>query len=137
MMIESRSINENDLVEMVVERSSMNNDDDEQSERLLASYRHRFEHSPNMKKLRWAMESKSDRAFCDFCDLVVPLVKIFSIEFYLFFLKLFLPKVRFLIETNQTDNVESVINKLCKEIKLINVDVCTGALHEYQVQHFL
>ena len=76
---DSRSIIENDVIEVVVDSSSK--DDDEHGERLLANYRHRFEHSPNLKKLRWAMGSQSDRAYCDFCDLVVPVVDI-SIELF-------------------------------------------------------
>lgn len=43
-------------------------------------------------------------------------------------------KVRFLIEINQTAEIEGVVIKLCEEIKLfLDIDVCIGAVHEYAV----
>jgi hypothetical protein len=77
------------LIDVVVDTFSIDTDDHQQAEILLTNYRHLLEHSPNLKKLEWAFESQSDLAYCDFCDLVVPLVNI-SIKslpsFHLFFL---------------------------------------------------
>jgi hypothetical protein len=74
--INTRAINDNELIEGVVDTFPVDTDDDQQAEILLTNYRHRLEHSPNLKKLEWAFESQSDLAYCDFCDLVVPLVNI-------------------------------------------------------------
>lgn len=71
--VDTRAINDNDSIEVIVD--SLPNDQDEQAEALLTNYRHRFEHSTNLKKLRWAMDSQSDKAYCDFCDVVVSVVK--------------------------------------------------------------
>jgi hypothetical protein len=71
--IDARAINDNDSIEVIVD--TLSNDNDRQAETLLTNYRHRFEHSTNLKKLQWAIESQSDRVYCDFCDLVVPVVK--------------------------------------------------------------
>jgi len=50
---------------------------DQRTEILLANYRHRFDHSMNLRKLRWTLEnqSKKNKAYCDFCNLVVPVVE--------------------------------------------------------------
>jgi hypothetical protein len=65
--IDTRSINEKDTVEFIV--------DNRQAEIILANYRHRFEHSMNLKQLRWTMENRYNKAYCDFCDIVIPVVK--------------------------------------------------------------
>jgi len=44
--------------------------------------------------------------------------------------------VRLLIEANQTTHIENVVNEFCKEFKLIDVDVCMGAVHEYKVKTY-
>ncbi|CAF1450802.1 unnamed protein product [Adineta ricciae] len=80
---------------------------------ILANYRHRFEHSTNMKKLRWILQSRYNKAYCEFCNLVVPVV-------------------RLLIEANQTAHIENVVMGFCKEFKLIDIDVCIGVVHEYR-----
>ena len=129
--IDTRAINDNDSLEVIVD--SLSNEHDEQAEALLTNYRHRFEHSTNLKKLRWVMDSQSDTAYCDFCDLVVSVVKYKLNRFLLS--NLFL-QARLLIETNQTEHVEDIINEFCKEFKLIDVEMCTGAVHEYQVNSF-
>ena len=41
--------------------------------------------------------------------------------------------MKLLIETNETDHVENIVNNFCKEFKLLDVDVCMGAVHEYKV----
>ena len=61
-MIDTRSINEKDT------------SDNQQLAIILANYRHRFEHSTNLKKLRWTLEHRYNKAYCQFCDLVVPVV---------------------------------------------------------------
>lgn len=129
--IDTRAVNDNDAFEVIV--NDLSNDGNKQVDILLTNYRHRFEHSTNVKKLRWTMDSQSDRAFCDFCDLVVSVVKYNSNPFLLS--NLFL-QARLLIEINQTEHVEEIINTFCKEFKLIDVEVCTGAVHEYQVNSF-
>ncbi|CAF1053714.1 unnamed protein product, partial [Rotaria sordida] len=40
--------------------------------------------------------------------------------------------VRLLIEANQTIHIENVVNGFCKEFKLIDINVCIGAVHEYK-----
>ncbi len=42
----------------------------------IASYRHRFEHSPNFKALRWALSEQFTPPYCDFCHLFVPTVSL-------------------------------------------------------------
>ena len=39
-----------------------------------------------------------------------------------------------MIDANQTNHVENVVIGFCKEFKLIDVDVCIGAVHEYKVE---
>lgn len=58
------------------------NNYEQRTEILLANYRHRFDHSMNLRKLRWGLEnhSKKNKAYCSFCELVVPVV-----EFHLIF----------------------------------------------------
>jgi len=48
------------------------NNDDRNLVTTLANYRHRFERSMNLKKLRWAFDSLNSTAICDACDLLVP-----------------------------------------------------------------
>ncbi len=43
--------------------------------------------------------------------------------------------MKLLIETNQTEHAENIINNFCKEFKLLDVDVCMGAVHEYKVKN--
>ena len=62
--IDSRSIAEKDA-----------SDNLQRSIVALADYRHRFEHSTNFKKLRWTLEHRYNKAYCQFCDLVVPVVR--------------------------------------------------------------
>jgi len=38
-----------------------------------------------------------------------------------------------LISTNQTEHIENIVNNFCKEFHVLDVDVCTGAVHEYKV----
>lgn len=100
----------------------------------LTDYRHRFEHSTYFKQLRWTLKNRYNKAYCQFCDLVVPVVRSktarenqhgssFSIQ------------VRLLIGANQSDHIENVVLGFCKEFKLIDIDVCMGAVHEYRVQN--
>ena len=62
--IDTRAINEEVLLD---EYNS-------QFDIVLSNYRHRFEHSNNLKKLRWTIESRYNKAYCDFCNLVIPVV---------------------------------------------------------------
>lgn len=40
----------------------------------IASYRHRFEHSPNFKALRWSSAQQAAPPYCDLCYALVPVV---------------------------------------------------------------
>ncbi|CAF2669724.1 unnamed protein product [Rotaria sp. Silwood2] len=111
IIIDARSIDENDIIELIV--NNLINDENQEFLITLANYRHRFEHSTNMKKFRWILKHRYNKAYCEFCDLVVPVV-------------------RLLIEANQTAHIENVVNGFCKEFKLIDIDVCIGAVHEYK-----
>jgi hypothetical protein len=42
---------------------------------IFANYRHHFEHSTNIKKFRWGLNSRYNKAYCQFCNLVVPVVR--------------------------------------------------------------
>ncbi len=81
--IDTRSINEKDTVENIP------NDYNRETEILMANYRHRFDHSINLKKLRWTLKHRYNKAYCTFCDLVVPVVRCFfllKINLFLIFL---------------------------------------------------
>ena len=62
MISDTRAIEENDAVQ------------DWQLAVKLANYRHRFEHSSNLRKVRWTLKHRYNKAYCQFCDLVVPVV---------------------------------------------------------------
>lgn len=73
ILSETRSINKIENIESIVDDLSY-----EQNEELyvkLAKYRHRFEHSLNIKKIRWTNRHEYNKAYCEFCDLVVPVVR--------------------------------------------------------------
>ncbi|CAF1110198.1 unnamed protein product [Rotaria sp. Silwood1] len=116
IIIDTRSIDEKDTNKFIVD--NLINEQNHEFLITLANYRHRFEHSINFKKIRWTLKHRYDKAYCQFCDLVVPVV-------------------RLLIETNQTIHIENVVNGFCREFKLIDIDVCIGAVHEYKVQKFI
>lgn len=59
------------------------NDSDQKLLITLANYRHRFDRSMNIKKLRWAFNSLNSTALCDACDLLVPEVKLSFSSFFL------------------------------------------------------
>jgi hypothetical protein len=80
--IDTRSINEKDSVELIAD--NLSNDHNQQIEIILANYRHRFDHSTHLKKLRWALKHRYNKAYCEFCDLVVPVVRCLSNKIYLF-----------------------------------------------------
>ncbi len=69
---------------ITIETRAINDDDDDDDHRqvdiVLSNYRHRFDHSMNLKKLRWAMGKRSNKAYCDFCNLVIPVVRILFVE---------------------------------------------------------
>ncbi|CAF3066537.1 unnamed protein product [Rotaria socialis] len=79
----------------------------------LANYRHRFERSMNIKKLRWAFNSLNSTALCEACDLLVP-------------------EMRVLIMINRTDLIDDVAIRFCKYYKLLDENVCLGAVKEYK-----
>ncbi|CAF1215109.1 unnamed protein product [Adineta steineri] len=77
------------------------------------SYRHRLEHSTDIQTLRWALRKLNADELCEFCDIMVPVIRI-------------------LIATNQTEHFDSVLMFVCNEYKKIDVDVCVGAVHLYK-----
>ncbi|CAF0945509.1 unnamed protein product [Rotaria sordida] len=105
IIIHTRSINENNTIELIANNQEL----------LIkfTKYRHRFEHSINLKKIHWIFKHRYNKTYCEFCNLVVPVV-------------------RLLIEANQTIHIENVVNGFCKEFKLIDINVCIGAVHEYK-----
>jgi hypothetical protein len=68
IIIDTRTINDQDIVD---------DNHNRQIDIILSNYRHRFEHSMDLKKLRWTIGSHSNKAYCDFCNLVIPVVRIF------------------------------------------------------------
>ncbi|CAF1472859.1 unnamed protein product [Adineta steineri] len=109
--VDTRSIQNNSDVELLIQNRIV---EKKQLSATIASYRHRFEHSPNFKKLRWALSEKLTPPYCEFCHL-------------------FVPAIRFLIEINETIHVENVTIALCKDIQLfLNIEVCVGAVLEYK-----
>ncbi|CAF1219201.1 unnamed protein product [Adineta steineri] len=101
IITDSRSINEQDSI------------DNHEVALTIANYQHRFEHSINLKQLHWTLKHRYNKAYCEFCDLVVPVI-------------------RLLIEANQTAHIENIVMGFCREFKLIDLDVCIGAVHEYR-----
>ena len=57
----------------VVPSPSINHE--QEMRRQLADYWHRFEHSTYFKQLRWTWTGRYNKAYCQFCDLVVPVVR--------------------------------------------------------------
>ncbi|CAF1261330.1 unnamed protein product [Adineta ricciae] len=80
----------------------------------LINYRQRFEHSNNMKALKWMFQQYNDppEIYCKMCHILLPIA-------------------RLLIYANQTDRFENITVQLCKEFSLV-LDVCSGAVHEYK-----
>ncbi|CAF1578184.1 unnamed protein product, partial [Didymodactylos carnosus] len=114
--IESRSVfnvgNNNDNNEIFI--SNELREDDKKAILTLTGYRHRFDHSHNLKLLKLSSVNYRDtKALCEFCDLVVPIARI-------------------LIEYNETAHIENVVIGICKDFKLFDPDVCVGAVHEYK-----
>jgi hypothetical protein len=100
----------------------------------LTDYRHRFEHSTYFKQLRWTLKNRYNKAYCQFCDLVVPVVRSRTARDDQQHDTSLSTQVRLLIGANQSDHIENVVVGFCKEFKLIDIDVCMGAVHEYRVE---
>lgn len=71
--VNTRSVEQDFTVEQLVEKRINTN---KQLSGTIASYRHRFEHSPNIKAFRWALHQQLTPPFCEFCHLFVPLVSL-------------------------------------------------------------
>jgi len=69
--VDTRSIQQNSTVELLVTNRVNEN---KQLSGTIASYRHRFEHSPNFKKLRWALHQQLTPPYCQFCHVFIPVV---------------------------------------------------------------
>jgi hypothetical protein len=63
---------------IIIDTRSINQKDNSNDAITLANYRHQFEHSMKFKKIRWEFESRYNKAYCQFCNLVVPVVRFFD-----------------------------------------------------------
>lgn len=98
----------------------------------LANYRHRFERSMAFKKLRWSLSDIDSKAICEGCDLLVPEVT------WNCFIKGCLMmadvlQMRILIRINRSDLIDDVALQFCKDYKLLDQNVCVGAVNEFKV----
>ncbi|CAF5018539.1 unnamed protein product, partial [Rotaria sp. Silwood1] len=109
-MINARSIYEDNINRSIYDPF---NDVDRNLLVTLASYRHRFERSMNFKKLQWTFTNLNSTALCDACDL-------------------FVPEMRALIKINRSDLIDDVAIRFCKYYKLLDQNVCLGAVNEYK-----
>jgi hypothetical protein len=82
--IDARSVQQNSIIDLRLNNLKNNN---RHLSGTIASYRHRFEHSPNFKALRWALDQQITPPYCEFCRLFVPVVNL--IYFYTFMLHCF------------------------------------------------
>jgi len=71
--VNTDSIEEDSTAELLLQNRFNGN---KKLSNMITSYRHRFEHSPNFKALRWAVNQQSNLAYCDFCHLFVPVVSL-------------------------------------------------------------
>ena len=69
--LNGRSIVSESPVDLISESANSINS---HAAQMLASYRHRFSHSPNFKALRWALGEQVTPPYCDTCHLFIPLV---------------------------------------------------------------
>ncbi len=70
---------EADIEQLVENRISAN----KQLSAKITSFRHRFEHSPNFKALRWGLSAKFTPPYCDFCAVVVPVVSLINFSLFI------------------------------------------------------
>jgi hypothetical protein len=71
--VSSRSIQQDSDVELLITNRINEN---KELTTTIASYRHRFGHSPNFKALRWAMSEQLTPPYCQFCHIFVPVVSL-------------------------------------------------------------
>ncbi|CAF0981469.1 unnamed protein product [Rotaria sordida] len=109
--IDVRSILQNSIDQLV--SNSFDDDKLNLMHSSISSYRHRLEHSTKFQALRWSLRKLKNDELCEFCDLMVPVIRI-------------------LIETNRTSHLDDVLLFICKEYKKIEQNVCIGAVHEYK-----
>lgn len=77
---DARAIEENTLDQLEIEPSSENED----ALKTLTNYRHRFEHSKNIRTLRWMFQQHNDAddVLCKMCDILLPIVsRIFAFSY--------------------------------------------------------
>ena len=77
--IDARSIQQDSDIELLVTNRV---NADKKLSTIVANYRHRFEHSPSFKALRWTLSEQLNPPYCEFCDIFVPVVSLMC--FYLF-----------------------------------------------------
>ena len=69
---DARAIEENTLDQLETDSITENED----ALMTLNSYRHRFEHSKNIRTLRWMFQQHSNagNVLCEMCDILLPIV---------------------------------------------------------------
>ncbi len=80
--IDGRAIKE-DTFDQLVDDPTVEN---EEMLATLSSYRRRFEHSNNMKALRWMFQQRIDaeNIYCEMCHILLPVVSEISLFSYIF-----------------------------------------------------
>ncbi|CAF0859177.1 unnamed protein product [Adineta ricciae] len=89
------------------------NDESSSLSDSVSGYRHRLEHSTDIQAIRWSLRKLNADELCEFCDLIVPVIRI-------------------LVEINDTARFEAALLFVCREYKKIAFDVCVGAVDEYK-----
>ncbi|CAF1680569.1 unnamed protein product [Rotaria magnacalcarata] len=109
-VIDARAIQEDTVGQLV---DGITNENEEMFATVI-NYRHRFEHSNNIKALRWMFQQHIDaeEVYCEICHILLPILRI-------------------LIDANQTERIENVTLEICNKFGLV-LDVCSGAVHEYK-----
>lgn len=129
--VDTRAIQPESVIDLVL-RDGVN--EHKQLITMMASYRHRFEHSPHFKALRWASAQQSNPPYCDLCFALVPVVRCLLLSILPHCSDIFHLKVKVFVELNQTASLENITIAVCKDIRLfLDEDVCVGAVHEYKV----
>ena len=130
--IDTRATEPESMIDLVL-RDGV--DEHKQLLNMVASYRHRFEHSPHFQTLRWTSALEANPPYCDLCFALVPLVRCVVLHYRIISSHLS-PQVKLFVELNQTATIENITTTICKDIRFfLDEDVCNGAVHEYKVIH--
>jgi hypothetical protein len=108
--VNTRSIQEEADIEQLVENRINAN---KELSAKITSFRHRFEHSPNFKALRWALSQQAISPYCDFCAVFVPIVSLMNFSLFM----LFYSHVRFGFSSKLIRRLTlKILQLLCVEI---------------------